>query len=57
MHMEGGYANVDGTTGLARVTWTRNPDGSVHHFIERSTDGGKTWGIYFDAVYRPAAQP
>jgi hypothetical protein len=57
MHMEGGYANVDGTTGLARVTWTRNPDGSVHHFIERSTDGGKTWGTYFDAVYRPAAQP
>jgi tetratricopeptide (TPR) repeat protein len=55
MHMEGGYANIDGSTGLARVTWTRNPDGSVHHFIERSTDGGRNWDVYFDAVYRAAA--
>ncbi len=57
MHMEGGYANADGSTGLARVTWTRNPDGSVHHYIERSTDGGKTWSVYFDATYRAAAKP
>jgi tetratricopeptide (TPR) repeat protein len=55
MHMEGGYADVDGSTGLARVTWTRNADGSVRHFIERSTDSGKTWNVYFDAVYRAAA--
>ena len=55
MHMEGGYADIDGSTGLARVTWTKNPDGSVHHFIERSTDGGKTWSVYFDAVYKAAA--
>ncbi len=55
MHMEGGYANIDGSTGLARVTLTRNADGSVHHYIERSTDGGKTWSVYFDAEYRPAA--
>lgn len=54
MHMEGGYAYSDGSTGLARVTWTANPDGSVHHFIERSTDGGKHWATYFDAVYRKA---
>lgn len=55
MHMEGGYANQDGSTGLARVTWTRLPDGSVHHFIERSGDGGKTWSVYFDAYYRKAS--
>ena len=55
MHMEGGYANQDGSTGLARVTWTRMPDGSVHHYIERSTDGGKTWNVYFDAYYRKAS--
>ncbi len=52
MRMEGGYANQDGSTGMARVTWTRLPDGGVHHYIERSTDGGKTWNVYFDAVYR-----
>lgn len=52
MHMEGGYAGAEGTTGLARVTWTLNADGSVHHLIERSADGGKTWNSYFDAVYR-----
>jgi hypothetical protein len=57
MHMEGGYANADGSTGPARVTWTKNPDGSVHHYIERSTDGGKTWSVYFDATYRSAAKP
>ena len=55
MHMEGGYANSNGSTGLARVTWTSNPDGSVRHFIERSTDDGKTWNVYFDAVYRKPA--
>lgn len=55
MHMEGGYANPDGSTGKARVTWTRMPDGSVHHFIERSIDGGKTWNVYFDAYYRKSA--
>jgi len=45
--------------GLARVTWTANPDGSVHRFIQRSADGGTTWKTYFDALYRdrpPAAQ-
>ena len=56
MHMEGGYANVYGSAGLARVTWTKNPDGSVHHYIERSSDGGKTWSVYFDATYRAATQ-
>ena len=54
MHMEGGYANADGSSGLARVTWTANPDGSVHHVIERSTDAGKTWNPYFDALYKKA---
>lgn len=52
MHMEGGYANADGTSGLARVAWTTNPDGTVHHVIERSVDGGKTWSHYFDALYK-----
>ena len=40
-----------GKTQLARVTWTRLEDGRVHHVIEQSRDGGKTWLPYFDGIY------
>lgn len=37
---------------LHRTTLTPRADGTVHQFIEESADGGKTWGVGFDAVYR-----
>lgn len=36
---------------FARVTWTPNPDGTVRHHSERSTDGGATWTTAFDGLY------
>lgn len=51
MHMEGTNTRADGTTRLARVTWTRLEDGKVHHVIEHSTDQGETWTIAFDGTY------
>jgi hypothetical protein len=35
-----------------RVTWTPNPDGSVRQLWEGSEDGGKTWAVVFDGLYR-----
>ena len=40
---------------LVRMTYSRNPDGSVRQFGEQSTDDGKSWSPNFDFTYRPAA--
>jgi hypothetical protein len=38
-----------------RITWTPNEDGSVRQLWESSTDGGATWTVAFDGLYRRAA--
>jgi hypothetical protein len=40
-----------------RMTFTRNPDGSVRQFGETSTDGGRTWSSAYDFHYRRRAAP
>lgn len=52
MRMEGVNISTDGSSAPAKVSWTPNPDGTVHHEILQSRDGGKTWFTYFDAIYR-----
>lgn len=37
-----------------RMTFTRNPDGSVRQVGETSTDGGRTWAASYDFHYRKA---
>ena len=37
---------------ITRVTWTPNPDGTVRHHSEKSTDRGATWTTTFDGLYR-----
>ena len=37
-----------------RMTFTPRDDGSVRQFLEESTDGGKTWSVWFDGRYLPA---
>jgi hypothetical protein len=54
MHFHGENVQADGKSSLARVLLAPLPDGTVHHVIERSDDGGKTWSKGFDAIYRPA---
>lgn len=38
-----------------RITWTPNPDGSVRQLWEASDDGGKSWAVSFDGLYRKAS--
>lgn len=39
---------------LTRMTYTKNPDGSVRQYGEASKDDGKTWSPAFDFLYRPS---
>ena len=58
MRMHGTSVGPDGTTELSRMTLTPIDGGRVHQFIERSTDNGATWTVYFDGIYVPyAPQP
>jgi hypothetical protein len=34
-----------------RLTFFRQPDGSVRQYSERSADGGKTWTVNYDLIY------
>ena len=43
-----------GGTARHRITWTPNPDGSVHQLWEASQDDGKTWNVIFDGLYTRA---
>lgn len=52
MHYAGEQINAKGNKVLARVLLEPRPDGTVRHRIENSLDGGKTWTIAFDSVYR-----
>ncbi len=54
MHFEGKGVNLDGSTELSRMTFTPLEDGEVRQFIERSTDNGATWSVFFDGTYVPA---
>ena len=39
---------------LVRMTYSRNPDGSVRQLGEQSADRGKSWKSSFDFIYRPS---
>lgn len=57
MHYAGEQINPRGIKTLARVLLQPQPDGTVRHRIENSTDGGKTWTNAFEAIYRRSGQP
>jgi hypothetical protein len=42
----------DGTTLLHRLSFSANPDDTVRQLWETSSDGGSTWSIAFDGLYR-----
>ena len=56
MHFEGMNYPYNSEPFPIRMTLTPNPDGTVHHFTEVSNDGGKTWEVRFDAIYRKATE-
>jgi len=41
----------NGTRVLHRLSFTKNPDGTVRQLWETSVDAGNTWGVVFDGVY------
>ena len=55
MVLSGDHASPQGGKPVReRITWTRNADGSVRQRWDQSGDGGKTWTVAFDGLYRPA---
>ena len=51
MYLWGENTDSKGDKSLVRMEFTPNNDGSVRQLYEGSTDGGKTWSIYFDGQY------
>jgi hypothetical protein len=37
---------------IDRISWTPNADGTVRQLWDRSTDGGGSWKVLFDGLYR-----
>lgn len=47
-------ARFPGKTAHERITFSRNPDGTVHQYSDATIDEGKTWVLRYDYTYRPA---
>lgn len=50
-----GSRPVRGKTVLDRIIWTPRGDGSVRQLWQSSRDGGATWKVVFDGIYRRTA--
>jgi hypothetical protein len=58
MVMEGPLQYLAGNRNtLLRGTWTKLPDGRLHHEFVESDDGGKTWKPWFDGYYTRVRGP
>lgn len=53
MVLSGDQVQKDGSRLLNRITWTPQ-DGTVRQTWDVSKDGGKTWKIVFDGIYKKA---
>lgn len=42
---------IGGKKSLARMTFSKLPNGDVRQFGENSADDGKTWTTSFDLIY------
>lgn len=51
MRLTGTRPGPDGKPQAQRLTFTRNPDGTVRQVWDASSDG-KTWTVVFDGLYR-----
>lgn len=52
MHFKGETINKDGNIEAAKVIIEPLPDGRVHHLIEHSKDGGRSWYTWFEGYYQ-----
>ena len=53
MRFEGEHRYPDGRRAPYRMTFTPNEDGTVRQLIEESADGGETFAVGFDGLYKP----
>lgn len=51
MVLKGESLSPTGAPQLEWAEWSPHPDGRVRQFWRQSTDGGKTWVVYFDGWY------
>lgn len=52
MRFEGIAVTADGGETLCRMDFEPRPDGTVRQQIRQSKDGGESWNLYFDGIYR-----
>lgn len=52
MAFTGASTNRQGRAVANKLTFFKNPDGTVRQLWESSTDGGVTWSVVFDGLYR-----
>jgi len=52
LHYRSIVPGPNGTTVEHRLLFTPNPDGSVRQLWETTSDGGATWTVAFDGLYR-----
>lgn len=57
MRFTGEHRYPDGRRAPYRMTFTPNEDGTVRQLIEESADGGETFFVGFDGLYRPVDEP
>ena len=55
MVIAGDWVDHAGAARHVRITYTKQPDGSVRQFGEVTRDGGQTWRPEFDLTYHKAA--
>lgn len=57
VRFQGRTTAADGTASLSRAVLEPAGDGGLRQRIERSSDGGTTWTLYFEGTYVPADAP
>lgn len=57
MRFEGAWVGPDGAASRMKMTFTPLPDGRVRQYIEQSTDGGRTYRVWFDGYYARKPSP
>lgn len=55
MRFEGEHRYPGGRVAPYRMTFFPNEDGTVRQLIEESSDGGETFAVGFDGLYKPVA--
>lgn len=56
MTAEQPHPSISGKARLVRLTFTANSNGTVRQYSDYSDDGGSSWSLRYDYLYRPLAR-